>query len=94
MVKPGQPKKFRRGNLAVVSPPPSYSHGLPEILAVWNEPPTVKGPRVIGHLNKNDIILIVDIWNIDQHVQYSRIFSAKHGTIGWANSKFLKKIQK
>lgn len=93
-MKPGQPKRFRRGNLAVVAPPPAYSHGLPEILAVWSEPPAAKGPRVIGHLNKNDVILIINIRNIDQHVQYSEIFSAKCGTVGWTNSKFLKKIQK
>jgi hypothetical protein len=88
-----QPTKFLKGNLAVVDPPPSYTHGLPEILAIWSEPPAAKGPRVIGHLNKNDIILIIDIRNMDQHTQYSKIFSAPYGTIGWANSKFLRMVQ-
>lgn len=94
MVKPGQPRKFRRGNLAIVDPPPPYTNNLPELLAVWNQPPSTKGPRVVGHLNKNDIILIVDIRNMDQHIQYSKIFSAKCGTVGWANSKFLKRLQR
>jgi len=83
-----QPTKFLKGNLAVVDTPPSYTHDLPEILAIWSEPPAAKGSQVIGHLNKNDIILIIDI-----HTQYSRIFYASCGTIGWANSKFLRMVQ-
>lgn len=92
--KPGRPRRFRRGNLAVVDPPPPMIPNTPDILAVWDQPPMAKGPHVIGHLNKNDVILILDIWNIDQHIQYSRIFSCKKNTIGWANSKFLRKIQR
>ena len=88
-----QPTKFLKGNLVVVDPPPPYTHGLPEILAIWSDLPSAKGPQVIGHLNKNDIILIIDIRNMDQHTQYSRIFSAPCGTIGWANSKFLRMVQ-
>ena len=94
-MKPGQPVRFRKGNLAVVSLRDRPVQIMPDdLLAVWSEPPNVKSPRVIGHLNKNDVILITSVLNVDQHRQYSRIFSSLKGTIGWVNSKFLRKVQK
>ena len=95
MLKPGQPKKFRKGNLALVSPPTPTQPSLPDILAIWSEPvPSSKGPKVIGSLHKNDLVLILDIRNIDQYIQYSKIFSTHRNTVGWVNSKFLVKVQK
>lgn len=93
-MKPGQPRRFRRGNLAVVEPQRPATLDFPDILAVWNEPPTTKEPRVVEHLKRDDIVIVVDIRNIDQHVQYSKVFSARRGTLGWANSKFLRRVQR
>lgn len=94
-MKPGQPVRFRKGNLAVVAPYQRPAQIIPDdLLAVWSEPPHVKSPRVIGHLNKKDVVLVTSVLNIDQHLQYSRIFSSLTGTVGWVNSKFLRKIQK
>lgn len=94
-MKLGQPVRFRKGNLAIVALKSRPAQIMPDdLLAVWSEPPNVKAPRVIGHLNKNDVILITSVLNIDQHLQYSRIFSSLNGTIGWVNSKFLRKVQK
>ena len=94
-MKPGQPVRFRKGNLAIVAPQQRPIQLAPDdLLAVWSEPPNAKAPRVIGHLNKNDVILITAIFNVDQHLQYSRIFSSSKGTSGWVNSKFLRKVQK
>ena len=93
MLKPGQPKKFRKGNLALVSPPSPPPQI--DILAIWSEPvPSSKAPKVIGNLHKNDLVLILDIRNIDQYIQYSKIFSTHRNTVGWVNSKFLVKVQK
>jgi hypothetical protein len=36
----------------------------------------------------------LDIRNIDQYIQYSKIFSTHRNTVGWVNSKFLVKVQK
>lgn len=77
-----------------VEPPPPKAFDMPDLLAVWDQPPTVKNPRIIGHLKKDDVIIVVDTRNIDQHIQYSKVFSARRGTLGWANSKFLKRVQR
>lgn len=90
MVKHGQPKRFRKGNLATVEPPPPYSKNVPEVLAVWENPPTTKGPKVVALLDKNDIILIIGTKTLFKKVQYSRIFSPSKNITGWVNSKFLK----
>jgi len=92
-MKPGQPVRLKKGNLAIVNVEKTRK-GLPEILAVWNTPPSGDGTKVIGFLNKNDIILITEIWNINQHTQYSKVLLSSRKVIGWVNSKFLKRVQK
>ena len=95
MLKLGQPKRFRKGNLAMVSPRTTL--GLPDILTIWPDAlpkPDSKDIRAIGSLHKNDLVLIVNINNIDQHIQYSKIFCARRNIVGWVDSKYLIKIQK
>jgi hypothetical protein len=89
MLKLGQPKRFRKGNLAMVSP--RTTPGLPDVLTIWPESGDL---RATGSLHKNDLVLIINISNVDQHIQYSKIFCARRNTVGWVDSKYLIKIQK
>ena len=92
--KQDKPTRFRRGNMAAIKPPPNYFPGSPEILAVWESPPNVKGPRVLTHLDKHELVLITDVTVITDGIQYSKIFSASQNISGWVNSRFLSKIDR
>jgi hypothetical protein len=87
--KQDKPIRFRRGNMAVIKPP--CFPGLPEFLAMWESPPNVKGPRVLAHVDKHELVLITDV-TVADGIQYSKIFSASQGISGWVNSRFLLKI--
>ena len=89
-----KPTWFSRGNMAVIKPPPNSFPGLPEFLAVWESPPSVKGPRILTHLDKHELVLITDVTVITDGIQYSKIFSASQGISGWVNSRFLSKIDR
>ena len=89
MLKLGQPKRFRKGNLAMVSP--RTIPGQPDVLTIW---PDSGDLRATGCLHTNDLVLIINISNVDQHIQYSKIFCARRNTVGWVDSKYLIKIQK
>ena len=97
MLKPGQTKKFRKGNLAVVqiNLNPVRSYDPKNLLALWSEPPTDdnKESRIIGDLRKNDLVLVIQVENVHHYLQYSRIFSMRKNVTGWVNSKFLEKIK-
>ena len=90
--KHDKPTRFRRGNMAAIKPPPNYFPGSPEILAVWESPPNVKGPRVLAHVDKHELVLITDVTVIADGIQYSKIFLASQNIFGWVNSRFLLKI--
>jgi len=90
--KQDKPIRFRRGNMAAIKPPPSYFVGNLGLLAVWESPPNVKGPRVLTHLDKHELVLITDVTVIADGIQYSKIFSASQNISGWVNSRFLLKI--
>jgi len=90
--KQDKPTRFRRGNMAAIKPPTNYFPGSPEILAVWESPPNVKGPRVLAHVDKHELVLITDVTVINNNIQYSKIFLASQGIFGWVNSRFLLKI--
>lgn len=95
--KQDKPIRFRRGNMAAIKPPSSSFPGLPEFLAVWESPPSVKGPRtlsILTHLDKHELVLITDVTVIADGIQYSKIFSASQGISGWVNSRFLSKIDR
>lgn len=90
--KQDKPTRFRRGNMAAIKPPPNYFPGNLEILAVWESPPNVKGPRVLAHVDKHELVLITDVTVINNNIQYSKIFLASQNISGWVNSRFLLKI--
>jgi len=90
--KQDKPIRFRRGNMAAIKPPPNYFPGSPEILAVWESPPNVKGPRVLAHVDKHELVLITDVTVITDDIQYSKIFLASQNISGWVNSRLLLKI--
>jgi hypothetical protein len=77
--------KFTKGNLATITTDPL----LPDRLAIWSHPPTLNTGKITNFLHENDLVLILDILDMDQHTQFSKIFSANRNTIGWTNSRFL-----
>jgi hypothetical protein len=78
--------KFAKGNLTTITPDPLTKYGT---LAIWSDPPTLNTGKITHHLHQNDMVLILDILDMDQHTQFSKIFCATKNAIGWTNSRFL-----
>lgn len=93
-MKPGQPKRFRRGNLAFTDfkIPPTIPNC--DFVVTWDRPPCEKQPNTIGKIKSGELVLVAQVFNFNQHTQFSFIFLSKTGETGWINSKFLRKIQK
>jgi len=102
-LKKGQPKRFRRGNLAKVTAPKRKF--VSDIVALWSTHPSYdqggdvvdRGGeiRVSSFLKQQDILLVVEVHNLaypSKH-QYCHVVCFRTNESGWVSSEHLEKIQ-
>jgi len=102
-LKKGQPKRFRRGNLAkVVEKKRDF---LSDHVALWSSHPLYDQDggvldwggevRVSSHVMQQDILLIISVHNLahpSKH-QYCHVMCFRTNESGWVSSEHLEKIQ-
>jgi len=102
-LKKGQPKRFRRGNLAkVVEKKRDF---LSNLVALWSSHPLYDRNdgvlnwggevRVSSHVMQQDILLVIDVHNLTHpsKQQYCRVMCFRTNESGWVSSEHLEKIQ-
>ena len=102
-LKKGQPKRFRRGNLAKVGE--KKRDFLSDLVALWSSHPLYDQDggvldwggevRVSSHVRQQDILLILEVHNLahpSKH-QYCHVMCFRTNESGWVSSEHLEKIQ-
>jgi len=101
--KKGQPKRYRRGNLAKVTE--KKRDFLSNLVALWSSHPFYDQAvgaldwggevRISSHVMQRDILLIIDVHNLahSSKRQYCYVMCFRTNESGWVSSEHLEKIQ-
>ena len=100
-LKKGQPKRFRLGNLVIISSAPT---GARDQVSTWNCHPVYNDEldvaawncfaRVVGFLKSNQIYTVIQVHNFPypSKDQYCLVLDSG-GKSGWVSANFLEKIR-